>query len=159
MAQSKHGPIDIKKGKELLTQLGFDVSSWDTEPKKKKERSSGDIIDHQWGSETLLVVSDDYNAKILKMIPGRKFSLHFHAKKHETIYVMSGEYAVISIDSQNGITSEDIIRKGDLVINPPNSPHQIRCIREGELMEISNKEIEGDHYRIGPGDNQQKRKR
>jgi mannose-6-phosphate isomerase-like protein (cupin superfamily) len=151
------GSVDVERGKDVLKQLGFTLDeSWF--PKKTPEEpKAGQKIPRGWGYEVLLATNELYRSKFLYLDVGSKTSLHFHIKKFETIYVMSGEFAVISISKETGNNEESIIRKGDLYINPPYSPHEIRCIMKGELLEISNNDYPDDVYRISPGDGQRKK--
>src|SRR6056300_926069 len=152
------GIINVEKGKEILQQLGFTLEqeSWDPEP-DPVDFYSGQEIKSGWGKQILIAVNDMYRAKYLYIDVGSKTSLHFHLKKHETLYVLSGEYYAVSIDKQTGKKSEQLLTKGDILISPPFLAHQIRCIMKGEILEISNNDDLDDIYRVEPGDNQRKR--
>jgi mannose-6-phosphate isomerase-like protein (cupin superfamily) len=107
-----------------------------------------------WGSELIWASNDKYCGKLLKFKTGSKFSMHFHAEKDETWYVLSGEFKVIVIDTSNAIQSEYALSQGDSWHNPPLLPHQVICIKEGVLIEVSTPDSVEDNYRVLPGDSQ-----
>lgn len=152
----KLGKINFERGKEVLQQVGFELDE-SFFPKKEPDKPvAGDKVPKGWGYEVLLAANEFYCSKFLYFDVGSKTSAHFHVKKHETIYVMSGEFSVLSYDLDTGRREESIIRKGDMYINEPLSPHQIVCIMKGELLEISNNDFPDDVYRIASGDSQRK---
>ena len=55
----------------------------------------------EWGSELWLANNKehDYCGKILTINPGCSTSLHFHANKHETFYVIEGELELVTVDT------------------------------------------------------------
>jgi len=151
------GIINVEKGKEILQQLGFTLEkeSWDPEP-DPVDFYSGQEIKSGWGKQILIAVNDMYRAKYLYFDVGSKTSLHFHIKKHETLYILSGEYYAVSVDKVTGKKSEHVLRKGDILISEPYSAHQIRCVMKGEILELSNNDYLDDVVRIEPGDSQRK---
>ena len=48
---------------------------------------------------------------------------------------------------------EDLI-PGDIITNEIGEPHQIICIEEGDIFEISTQHFDSDSYRVMKGDNQ-----
>ena len=81
------------------------------DPFSATERSKADI---HW-----LFKPDDTNstgAALIKYYPGGNSPAHLHAG-YELIYVLEGEM----------VTSQGKVRKGDLVLLPPNSVHQSSC--------------------------------
>ena len=59
-------------------------------------RHSG-FIDKGWGSELIWVTCDEYCCKFLNFKSGKKFSMHFHSKKKETWYVLSGKFSLVDL--------------------------------------------------------------
>ncbi|NBP00734.1 MAG: cupin domain-containing protein [Proteobacteria bacterium] len=108
----------------------------------------------KWGYELIWCTNDKYCGKLMKFNRGAKFSMHFHAEKDETWYVLEGKFLVKYIDTVNAITHEKILNVGDTWHNPPFLPHQVLCIEEGTIIEVSTPDCEEDNYRIIPGDNQ-----
>lgn len=80
--------------------------------------------------------------------------MHFHADKDETWYVLSGRFLVKWIDTKDAKQYDRYLVPGDTWHNPPLLPHQLYCIEEGEIMEVSTPDSVEDNYRIKPGDSQ-----
>ncbi len=107
-----------------------------------------------WGSENIWATNDKYCGKLLNFEPGAKFSMHFHAVKDETWYVLSGKFKVITIDTSNAKRSFTVLNIGDIWHNPPLLPHQLICLEQGSIIEVSTPDSVADNYRVEPGDSQ-----
>jgi mannose-6-phosphate isomerase-like protein (cupin superfamily) len=80
--------------------------------------------------------------------------MHFHIKKTETWYVSSGKFIFKWIDTKNAdIKVEDLV-SGDVITNEIGEPHQIICLEEGDIFEVSTKHYDEDSYRVMKGDSQ-----
>jgi len=110
----------------------------------------GQTITKTWGVEKWIVNEETYNAKILVINPGSYTSLHFHKEKKEYLYIMSGEFALVTIDllKNPGKKQEILLSVGDMYIAEPLEFHQIRGVRAGQILETSNRLDRGDIYRI-----------
>jgi quercetin dioxygenase-like cupin family protein len=86
---------------------------------------------------------------------GARFSMHFHAVKDESWYVLSGRFKVVVIDTANANQAEHELTVGDTWHNPPLLPHQLVCIETGTIVEVSTPDSVEDNYRIAKGDSQQ----
>ena len=60
-----------------------------------------------WGSELIFATNDKYCGKFLNFNEGAKFSMHFHAEKDETWYVLSGKFIVRHIDTKTATVHEN----------------------------------------------------
>jgi mannose-6-phosphate isomerase-like protein (cupin superfamily) len=107
-----------------------------------------------WGYEIIFVNNDKYCGKILHFNENAKFSMHFHILKEETWYVSSGKFLFKWIDTKNADIKEIILHIGDVVTNKIGEPHQIICLEEGEIFEVSTKHYDTDSYRVMKGDSQ-----
>ena len=116
-------------------------------------RLSG-LVEKGWGSEDIWVTNDKYCSKFMNFKTGAKFSMHFHAEKEETWYVLSGCFIVKYIDTVNAVTHERELTVGDVWHNAPLAPHQLICIESGTVLEVSTSDSVEDNYRVIPGDNQ-----
>lgn len=114
------------------------------------------FVEKGWGHELIWATTEKYCGKLLKFNRGAKFSMHFHAEKDETWYVLNGEFKVIVINTANATQTEYILKEGDTWHNPPLSPHQVICLQEGTLIEVSTADSVEDNYRVLPGDSQKK---
>ena len=107
-----------------------------------------------WGSELIWATNDKYCGKLLKFNTGAKFSMHFHAEKDETWYVLDGRFKVITIDTKDAHQDSSILTSGDVWRNRPLEPHQIVCLEAGTIIEVSTPDSVEDNYRVGKGDSQ-----
>jgi quercetin dioxygenase-like cupin family protein len=111
-------------------------------------------VEKGWGYENIWVSSDKYCSKFLHFESGKRFSMHFHAVKEETWYVLSGKFEVVYIDTTNATKITKQLQTGDTWHNCPLVPHQIKCIETGVILEVSTADSTEDNYRVEPGDSQ-----
>lgn len=111
-------------------------------------------IDKGWGNEVIWADTETYCGKFLNFHEGGTFSMHFHAKKDETWYVLRGKFKLKTIDTKYAEISETELVEGDTWRNHPLQPHQLICIEQGTIIEVSTKDDYEDNYRILPGDSQ-----
>ena len=52
------------------------------------------FVEKGWGSENIWASNDKYCGKMLNFNAGAKFSMHFHAEKDETWYLIIGRFVV-----------------------------------------------------------------
>jgi quercetin dioxygenase-like cupin family protein len=107
-----------------------------------------------WGSELIWATNDKYCAKMLNFDEGARFSMHFHAVKDESWYVLSGKFIVRYIECSNATIQEHILNAGDTWHNEPLLPHQLICVEAGTILEVSTPDSVEDNYRVMPGDSQ-----
>jgi len=107
-----------------------------------------------WGSELIWATNNHYCGKMMNFDTGARFSMHFHAEKDETWYVLVGKFIVRYIDTQNAQIYEKELNEGDTWHNPPLLPHQLVCVEEGTVIEVSTSDSVEDNYRVFPGDSQ-----
>ena len=111
-------------------------------------------VEKGWGSELIFASNDKYCGKFLNFNEGAKFSMHFHSVKDETWFVLNGKFKVVWINTTDASHCEKELVQGDIWHNPPLLPHQIICIEEGTLIEVSTPDSVEDNYRVGKGDSQ-----
>ena len=80
--------------------------------------------------------------------------MHFHSVKDETWYVLSGKFEVKYIMTQNAAVNSQILEVGSVWRNEPLEPHQVICLEEGTIIEVSTPDSVEDNYRVFPGDSQ-----
>jgi quercetin dioxygenase-like cupin family protein len=112
------------------------------------------FVEKGWGSENIWATNDKYCGKLLQFNQGAKFSMHFHAHKDETWYVLSGKFKVLVINTANASQTEYVLGIGDVWHNPPLLPHQLICVEAGTIVEVSTPDSVEDNYRVGKGDSQ-----
>jgi len=111
-------------------------------------------VDKGWGSEEIFATNDLYCGKLMHFNKGAQFSMHFHAEKDETWYVLDGRFEVHWINTTDASRDSRILVAGDTWRNEPLFPHQLICIEEGTIIEVSTPDSVEDNYRVMPGDNQ-----
>lgn len=112
------------------------------------------FVEKGWGHELIWATNDKYCGKMMKFNVGAKCSMHFHATKDESWYVLSGKFLVKHIDTVNATLHEIVLTEGMTWHNPPLMPHQVICIEEGMLIEVSTPDSVEDNYRVMKGDSQ-----
>jgi len=112
------------------------------------------IVNKGWGKEEIFVTNDKYCGKFLHFNEGAKFSMHFHAEKDETWYVLSGIFEVWYIDTSCAKRLRRILQPGNMWHNQPLLPHQLVCLTKGSILEVSTPDSVEDNYRVAPGDSQ-----
>lgn len=117
-------------------------------------RLQGEVL-KGWGSEEIWATNDLYCGKFMHFNNGARFSLHFHAHKDETWYVLSGRFTVRTINTQDASEHYQELNPGDVWHNPPLLPHQLICHESGTVIEVSTADSVEDNYRVEPGDSQQ----
>lgn len=116
-------------------------------------------IDKGWGHELVWANTDKYCGKLLNFNKGSKFSMHFHLEKDETWYVLKGKFLLSTLNTENASIKERFLNEGDTWRNRPMEPHQLTCIEEGIIIEVSTKDSHQDNYRVMPGDSQKEVKK
>lgn len=112
------------------------------------------IVEKGWGWEDIWATNDKYCGKMLHFKEGAKFSMHFHAVKEETWYVIEGRFIVRYIDTTTADVFEQQLSTGDVWHNPPLMPHQLICLEEGMICEVSTPDSIADNHRVEKGDSQ-----
>jgi mannose-6-phosphate isomerase-like protein (cupin superfamily) len=121
---------------------------------EKTKKIISEKIEKNWGYELIIVNNELYCGKILHFLKNKKFSMHFHILKKETWFVNSGKFKFRWIDPKNADIQEEILEIGDIITNEIGEPHQIECLEEGDIFEVSTKHYDSDSYRVLKGDNQ-----
>lgn len=112
------------------------------------------FVEKGWGHELIWCTNDKYCGKLLKFNKGAKFSMHFHAEKDETWYVLDGLFEVLFIETKDASIHGATLKPGTTWRNRPLQPHQVICIEEGTIIEVSTPDSVEDNYRVMPGDSQ-----
>ncbi len=107
-----------------------------------------------WGSEEIFESNDLYCGKLLHFNQGARFSMHFHAEKDETWYVLNGKFIVHWIDTKTAEKHSLELIPSSVWRNKPLLPHQLECLEEGTIIEVSTPDSVEDNYRILKGDSQ-----
>jgi quercetin dioxygenase-like cupin family protein len=112
------------------------------------------FVEKGWGHELIWATNDKYCGKLLKFNKDARFSMHFHSEKDETWYVLSGKFEVKYIVTKTASVQSEILTEGAVWRNKPLEPHQVICLEEGTIIEVSTPDSVEDNYRVMPGDSQ-----
>jgi mannose-6-phosphate isomerase-like protein (cupin superfamily) len=111
-------------------------------------------VEKGWGGEFIFATNDKYCGKLMYFKDGAKFSMHFHSEKDETWCVLAGKFQVHYINTADASPQTQTLYEGDTWHNPPLLPHQLICLEEGIVVEVSTPDSVEDNHRILPGDSQ-----
>ena len=109
-----------------------------------------------WGEEVWIINNEKYCCKLLKFNKGATFSDHYHIRKDEAWYVLSGKLELRYYNLANADRIVKILKQGDVVHIPPNTPHQLVAHETSVVIEVSTPHDEAYSYRIAKGDSQKK---
>ena len=107
-----------------------------------------------WGREEWIYNGSEYCGKVLFFNKGAKFSCHFHIAKKESWYVAQGMFDLMLVDTDKAEKYQMTLRRGDSIDIERGIPHQLTCLEEGHIFEVSQSHAESDSYRIEKGDSQ-----
>lgn len=114
-------------------------------------------VEKGWGHELIFANEEKYCGKILHFQTGEETSMHYHAIKEETFYVLTGEYVVSIINTSNAEVVEKHLLVGDVLKLSCNEPHKIKAILGGDIIEVSTHDDPLDSYRIQKGSSQKQK--
>lgn len=121
---------------------------------RASKKMSPTVVKKGWGHEVVFANNDLYCGKILHFNTGSKFSMHYHMRKKESWYVSTGRFLFKYIDTRNADIIELELAPGDAITNEVGEPHQVICVEEGDIFEVSTQHLDTDSYRIMKGDSQ-----
>lgn len=91
-----------------------------------------------WGYELWWAREARYAGKLLVIEKGRRLSLQYHRKKHETIYTLRGRWRLVL----GGRRTSRIQRPGSVTTIPPRTIHRFEApYGRVTLIEVSTPEL------------------
>ena len=109
------------------------------------------IVDKDWGQEIWLVNNEheNYCGKILFIKKGHSTSMHFHAKKHESFYILEGELNIELINTETTKKYEVSLSIGEVFSLDRLMPHRLKAVASDvKFIEISSYHEDSDSYRV-----------
>lgn len=104
------------------------------------------VVPKGWGREVWLANSSDYCCKLLEFERGRRCSLHYHERKRETFYLLSGHVLVKHRGKTFSMFSGECLDIG------PGQPHQVFAVEDSVIIEASTEHFDEDSVRLIKGD-------
>lgn len=106
------------------------------------------IVEKVWGQEHIIDNREQYCGKILVLKKDHACSLHYHVKKTETFYILSGECLMeYGTDELNMNSGRMIVGMG-LLIKPYTFHRFAGIAKETRILEISSQDFIDDSYRV-----------
>lgn len=113
----------------------------------------------KWGWEEWIVNNEMYCGKRLHFTEVNcGTSMHFHMKKHETMYIESGHFLITVIDKFSAEEQHHYLLPGDSIVITPGTVHRITCTslpetecidpKDAILVEFSTHHEDSDSYRV-----------
>jgi len=112
------------------------------------------FVEKGWGHELIWATNEHYCGKLLKFNKDARFSMHFHAEKDESWYVLDGLFKIVFIETKDASIHDVVLKPGGVWRNRPMQPHQVICLEEGTIIEVSTPDSVEDNYRVMKGDSQ-----
>ena len=112
------------------------------------------FVEKGWGHENIFATNDKYTGKLLVFNEGSRFSMHFHAEKDESWFVLEGVFDLLTIETKDATVKKERLQAGDSKRIKPLVPHQLICIQKGTIIEVSTPDSVEDNYRVAKGNSQ-----
>lgn len=112
-----------------------------------------------WGREIWFARTNRYAGKILEIKKGARFSLQYHEKKIETLYLFSGKVKFTFGPNQKKLQTK-IFKPGDKIDLFPYTLHRAEALLDSKFFEVSTPElfdvvkIADDYGRKGKGNDE-----
>lgn len=94
-----------------------------------------DLGPREWGTETLMALTEHYSVKLLRMKAGTKGGLQYHRKKHEVAYLIEGNLSLTYGVDDGRVTV--MLNPGACIEIPPGAVHQEEAITDCVILECS----------------------
>jgi mannose-6-phosphate isomerase-like protein (cupin superfamily) len=112
-------------------------------------------VEKGWGHEQIWVTNDKYCSKFLVFKKDKSFSMHFHANKLESWFVLKGSFNLELLNTKNATISTHYMTEGKGYTIHPLTPHRLTALEEGStILEVSTPDSVEDNYRVLPGASQ-----
>jgi len=109
-------------------------------------------VKKEWGYEIWLANNkeENYCGKILYIKSGFSSSMHYHAEKHETFYILEGGLRVETIDTETAKRNTRVLKEGDTLEIQRFLPHQLSPVGNSDVtfIEVSTFHKDSDSYRV-----------
>ena len=107
-------------------------------------------VNKVWGSEDWLINNSMYCAKFLNLNYGYECSVHYHAIKDETFYILAGQVELYIVDLRTLINPLPFLPL--LQDEEPKNYHQMILPKKDSILNKLDKIIlnNGDQYRLSP---------
>ena len=94
-----------------------------------------------WGSEQIWALTERYCGKLIRIDAGRRLSLQRHARKEESLIVLSGTLRLHLEDDEGTVRTLDLGPGESAHVDEPRI-HRFEAVTDVELVEVSTPEID-----------------
>ena len=94
-----------------------------------------------WGSEQIWALTERYCGKIIRIDAGRRLSLQRHARKEESLIVLSGTLR-LHLEDDDGMVRTLALGPGESAHVAVPRLHRFEAVTDVELVEVSTPEID-----------------
>jgi len=122
--------------------------------RKRMARGPVSSVVKPWGSEELLAHTDAYALKRIHVKKGARASLQYHARKSESLYLLSGLLKIEVGDARDALVADEL-RPGEMLDLPRGKIHRVTALEDSVIIEVSTPELddvvrlEDDYDRAG----------
>lgn len=96
-----------------------------------------------WGSESLIVRTEQYVMKFLRIKAGERLSVQYHERKRETLHCLEGEgIALLGMAGEAKELKTHVFKPGATLHIEPMTVHTYEAITDMLLVEVSTPEID-----------------
>ena len=104
-------------------------------------RGAQRYVPKPWGSEQIWALTERYCGKIIRIDAGRRLSLQRHARKEESLIVLSGTLRLHLEDDDGTVRTHDLGPGESAHVDVPRI-HRFEALTDVELVEVSTPEID-----------------
>ena len=93
------------------------------------------VLERDWGQETIVAETPQYLGKVLRMWAGTKGGLQYHVEKDETFHLFYGQ-AIVRFDRDGALVGCQMM-PGESYHIPAGAVHQVEAITDCVFFEAS----------------------
>jgi mannose-6-phosphate isomerase len=128
-------PVDTNSAEAV------DARGYTENPSGLQREETTKTVVKPWGKEIWMALNDRYCYKRIYINAGTRTSYQYHAKKHETNFIISGE-AEIWLENDEGVVEKFIARAGEFFDVVPPKKHRVIAKTDLVLQEVSTPEVD-----------------
>jgi mannose-6-phosphate isomerase-like protein (cupin superfamily) len=96
------------------------------------------VVEKPWGHEEWLSVTKRYVLKKLVLKKGARFSLQYHKKKEESLYLITGKIKLtLGKADKSGRLEVSVFKRGETLHLLPKTIHRAEALEESVIIEAS----------------------
>jgi mannose-6-phosphate isomerase-like protein (cupin superfamily) len=105
---------------------------------KEELTEKAHVVEKPWGHEEWLSVTKRYVLKKLVLKKGARFSLQYHKKKEESLYLLAGSIRLtLGKPGKQGNLETSLFRAGETIHLPPKMIHRAEAQEASIIIEAS----------------------